>query len=175
MTHRANSLTESHGRCPTPHDCVCACPACLMARADYIEGQQRRPAPSPPAAGTERMGDAVEEMKRQLLLRTSEVVQLHDDLRRAREEEERTASFEKAFRRAVEIIVGTPAAEQSSEAEDLLLALTTCDARLRKEIEDAPHGPGCDYGLTYRGLDGEALERPRCNCWKARALGKEGA
>jgi hypothetical protein len=42
VSHRANTIYESHSRCPTPWDCVCACPACLNARANYIQKQQRK-------------------------------------------------------------------------------------------------------------------------------------
>lgn len=39
MTHRAYGM-ENHSRCPTPDDCVCACVACLMARARLIDKQR---------------------------------------------------------------------------------------------------------------------------------------
>jgi len=39
MTHRAKGM-EQHSRCPTPADCECACPACLNARANFIERQK---------------------------------------------------------------------------------------------------------------------------------------
>ncbi len=44
-------------------------------------------------------------------------------------------------------------------------------ARLRKAIEDAPHGPTCRTHFAEVGMP----PPPSCDCWKARALGKEGA
>lgn len=41
MTHRAYGM-EVHNRCPTPDDCVCACPVCLLARAKLIERQRAK-------------------------------------------------------------------------------------------------------------------------------------
>ena len=48
MSNRANSIFESHSRYPTPWDCVCACPACLVARSRYIARQREKEDPTPP-------------------------------------------------------------------------------------------------------------------------------